>query len=70
MHLVPPVAFLTDTFHEVNGAARTCRELAAFANRREHPMVRGFISTIGFLAAPHMRGALRLAFGQQGEVSA
>ena len=33
-------------------------------------VVRGFISTIGFLAAPHMRGALRLAFGRQGEVSA
>jgi len=33
-------------------------------------IVRAFISTIGFLAAPHMRGALRLAFGEQGEVSA
>jgi hypothetical protein len=33
-------------------------------------VVRGFISTIGFLAAPHMRGALRLAFGQQREVNA
>lgn len=32
--------------------------------------VRGFISAIGFLAAPHMRGALRLAFGEQGEVGA
>jgi glycosyltransferase involved in cell wall biosynthesis len=34
---VPRVAFLTDTFHEVNGAARTCRELTAFANRRGYP---------------------------------
>jgi hypothetical protein len=31
-------------------------------------VVRGFVSAIGFLAAPHCRGALRLAFGQQGEV--
>jgi len=34
---VPRVAFLTDTFHEVNGAARTCREFAAFAKRRGYP---------------------------------
>ncbi|HKE21618.1 MAG TPA: glycosyltransferase [Bryobacteraceae bacterium] len=34
---VPRVAFLSDTFHEVNGAARTCRELTAFANRRGYP---------------------------------
>jgi len=39
MHAVPRVAFLTDTFHEVNGAARTCRELAAFANRRGYPFL-------------------------------
>jgi hypothetical protein len=31
-------------------------------------LVRGFVSAIGFLAAPHMRGTLRLAFGEQGEV--
>jgi glycosyltransferase involved in cell wall biosynthesis len=34
---VPRVAFLADTFHEVNGAARTCREFAAFAKRRGYP---------------------------------
>lgn len=34
---IPRVAFLADTFHEVNGAARTCRELAAFALRRGYP---------------------------------
>jgi glycosyltransferase involved in cell wall biosynthesis len=34
---VPRVAFLSDTFHEVNGAARTCRELTAFANRHGYP---------------------------------
>jgi phosphatidylinositol alpha 1,6-mannosyltransferase len=39
MHAVPRVAFLTDTFHEVNGAARTCRELAAYANRRGYPFL-------------------------------
>jgi hypothetical protein len=33
-------------------------------------IVRGFISAIGFLAAPHMRPALRLAFGEQREVGA
>jgi glycosyltransferase involved in cell wall biosynthesis len=37
VHAIPRVAFLTDTFYEVNGAARTCRELAAFANRRGYP---------------------------------
>jgi phosphatidylinositol alpha 1,6-mannosyltransferase len=36
---VPRVAFLTDTFHEVNGAARTCREFAAFAHRRGYPFL-------------------------------
>lgn len=34
---VPRVAFLADSFHEVNGAARTCREFAAFAKRRGYP---------------------------------
>src|SRR5215469_17118724 len=50
---VPRVAFLADTFHEVNGAARTCRELTAFANRRGYP----FFS---------VRFADREAFVQQG----
>ncbi len=31
------MAFLADSFHEVNGAARTCREFAAFAKRRDYP---------------------------------
>ncbi len=35
----PRVAFLADTFHEVNGAARTCREFAAFANRHDYPFL-------------------------------
>jgi glycosyltransferase involved in cell wall biosynthesis len=30
---------LTDSFHEINGAARTCRELAAFAHRRGYPFL-------------------------------
>jgi len=34
---VPRVAFLADSFHEVNGAARTCREFAAFAKRNRCP---------------------------------
>lgn len=34
---IPRVAFLADTFHEVNGAARTCREFASFAKRRGYP---------------------------------
>lgn len=38
--MVPRVAFLADTFHEVNGAARTSRELAAFAQRRGYPFLR------------------------------
>src|SRR5262245_24868508 len=37
MQRVPRVAFLADTFHEVNGAALTCRQLVAFATRRRHP---------------------------------
>jgi phosphatidylinositol alpha 1,6-mannosyltransferase len=34
---IPRVAFLADSFHEVNGAARTCREFAAFARRQGYP---------------------------------
>ena len=34
---IPRVAFLTDSFHEVNGAALTCRELAAYARRSDYP---------------------------------
>ena len=34
------------------------------------PVIRGFISALGLLAAPRMRGALRMAFGRQGEVGA
>ena len=37
--MTPRVALLADTFHEVNGAARTCRELAAFAERRGYPFL-------------------------------
>src|SRR5262245_25127272 len=37
MERVPRVAFLADTFHEVNGAALTCRQLVAFAARRRYP---------------------------------
>jgi glycosyltransferase involved in cell wall biosynthesis len=33
----PRVALLADTFHEVNGAARTCREWEAFARRFQFP---------------------------------
>jgi hypothetical protein len=36
---VPRVAFLADSFHEVNGAAMTCRALAAFAGRRGYPFL-------------------------------
>jgi phosphatidylinositol alpha 1,6-mannosyltransferase len=34
---VPRVALFADTFHEVNGAARTCREWHSFALRRQIP---------------------------------
>jgi glycosyltransferase involved in cell wall biosynthesis len=54
MHAVPRVAFLTDTFHEVNGAARTCRELAAFANRRGYPFL-------------NVRFALQQGFQREGQ---
>lgn len=36
----PRVALFADTFHEVNGAALTCREFAAFSRRWEMPFLR------------------------------
>jgi glycosyltransferase involved in cell wall biosynthesis len=33
------IALFADTFHEVNGAARTCREFEAFARRQELPFL-------------------------------
>jgi phosphatidylinositol alpha 1,6-mannosyltransferase len=35
----PRVALLADTFYEVNGVARTCREWDAFARRRRLPLL-------------------------------
>jgi glycosyltransferase involved in cell wall biosynthesis len=35
----PRIALLADTFHEVNGAARTCREWQAFATRQRLPFL-------------------------------
>lgn len=37
--MIPRVAFLPDSYLETNGAARTCRELAAFARRRKLPFL-------------------------------
>lgn len=37
MSATPRVALFADTFHEVNGAARTCREWHSFALRRQIP---------------------------------
>ena len=37
MERVPRVAFLPDAFHQVNGAARTCREFAAFVKQQDYP---------------------------------
>jgi glycosyltransferase involved in cell wall biosynthesis len=34
----PRIALFADTFHEVNGAARTCREFYAFAQRHDLPL--------------------------------
>lgn len=39
MNGAPRIALFADTFHEVNGAARTCREWYAFARRRELPFL-------------------------------
>ena len=36
---VPRVAFFTDSFHEVNGVARTSRELERFAAGRDYPFL-------------------------------
>jgi len=35
----PRVAFMADSFHEINGAARTCRELQAYASRKQLPFL-------------------------------
>lgn len=35
----PRVAFFTDSFHEVNGVARTSREFVSFAARQQAPML-------------------------------
>jgi len=51
----PRVAFFADSFHDVNGAALTCREFEAFARRRNYP----FLSVH---AGPQQR------FEQQGEM--
>jgi phosphatidylinositol alpha 1,6-mannosyltransferase len=39
MNRTPRVALFADTFHEVNGAARTCREWDAFVRRRHLPFL-------------------------------
>lgn len=39
MATFPRVAFLPDTFHEINGVAHTSRQLEAFARRRELPLL-------------------------------
>lgn len=39
MTSVPRVAFLPDTFHEINGVAHTSRQLEAFARRRGLPFM-------------------------------
>ena len=39
MGTAPRVALFADTFHEVNGAARTCREWHSFARRRQIPFL-------------------------------
>ena len=39
MNSYPRVAFLPDTFHEINGVAHTSRQLELFARRREIPFL-------------------------------
>ena len=39
LNSVPRVAFLPDTFHEINGVAHTSRQLEAFARRRQIPFL-------------------------------
>ncbi len=39
MNDAPRVALITDSFHEVNGAARALRELEAYARRKGHPFL-------------------------------
>src|SRR5271157_202768 len=38
MAWTPRIALFADTFHEVNGAAKTCREWGAYARRRGMPL--------------------------------
>lgn len=39
MAVMPRIALLADTYYEVNGVARTCREWEAFARRRQLPFL-------------------------------
>ena len=39
MNAKPRTAFFCDTFHEVNGVALTARQLVAFAERHQYPML-------------------------------
>jgi glycosyltransferase involved in cell wall biosynthesis len=52
----PRIALFADTFHEVNGAARTCREWDAFARRRNLPFL---CIRWGPQAGVHEAGAVR-----------
>jgi glycosyltransferase involved in cell wall biosynthesis len=51
------VALLADTFHEVNGAARTCREWEAFARRNERPFL---CVRWGSSPGPRQEGTVRI----------
>jgi glycosyltransferase involved in cell wall biosynthesis len=67
VNAAPRIALFADTFHEVNGAARTCREWHSFARRRGIPFLcvrRGLArgageeGTVRTLELPRSRWAL------------
>ncbi len=59
----PRVAFLADSFHDVNGAALTCRQLDAFARRRDLPFLSVHAGDSNSYTAPDPHGTLELKRG-------
>ncbi len=63
MSRCPRVAFLPDTFHEVNGVAHTSRHLEAFARRRQIPFLSVHAGPTTELSNDGAVGILQLARG-------
>jgi len=66
MNAKPRTAFFCDTFHEVNGVALTARQLVAFAERHQYPML---AVHPGPALAQFERGSIRRIELQRGSAS-